>query len=31
MRAVVEQVMERLRLPVNARKTRCVQVPEEPL
>ena len=31
MRAVVEHMMELLRLPVNARKTRCVRVPEEPL
>ena len=31
MRAAVERMMERLRLPVNARKTRCLRVPEEPL
>ena len=31
MRSVVEWMMERLRLPVNARKTRCLRVPEEPL
>ena len=31
MRAVVERMMERLRLPLNATKTRCVRVPEEPL
>ena len=31
MRAAVERMMERLRLPVNARKTRCSRVPEEPL
>ena len=31
MRAVVERMMESLRLPVNARKTRCVRVPEEPM
>ena len=31
MRSVVEWVMERLRLPVNARKTRCMRMPEEPL
>ena len=30
MRAVVERMMEQLRLPVNARKVRCVRVPEEP-
>ena len=30
MRAAVEGMMERLRLPVNARKTRCMRVPEEP-
>ena len=31
MRAAVEEMMERLRLPVNARETRCVRVPEEPV
>ena len=31
MRAAVERMMERLRLPLNATKTRCVSVPEEPL
>ena len=31
MRAVVERMMERLRLPPNATKTRCLRVPEEPL
>jgi len=31
MRAPVERMMERLRLPVNVRKTRCLRVPEEPL
>ena len=31
MRSVVEGMMERLRLPVNARKARCMRVPEEPL
>ena len=31
MRSVVEGMMERLRLPVNARKTRCLRVPEEPM
>ena len=31
MRTVVERMMERLRLPVNARKTRCLRVPEEPM
>ena len=31
MRAAVERMMERLRLPLNARKTRCVRVPEEPV
>ena len=31
MRLVVEWMMERLRLPVNARKTRCLRVPEEPM
>ena len=30
-RAVVERMMERLRLPLNATKTRCLRVPEEPL
>ena len=29
MRAVVERMMERLRLPLNATKTRCLRVPEE--
>jgi len=28
---VVERMMERLRLPLNATKTRCLRVPEEPL
>ena len=31
MRAVVERMMERLRLPLNATKTRCLRVPEEPM
>ena len=31
MRAAVERMMKRLRLPLNARKTRCVRVPEEPV
>ena len=31
MRAAVERMMERLRLPVNATKTRCLRVPEEPM
>lgn len=31
MRAVVERMTVRLRLPMNATKTRCVRVPEEPL
>ena len=31
MRAVVERMVERLRLPLNATKTRRLRVPEEPL
>ena len=31
MRAAVEQMMEKLRLPINATKTRCLRVPEEPI
>ena len=31
MRGVVEAMMERLRVPVNATKTRSMRVPEEPL
>ena len=31
MRAAVERMMERLRLPVNAEKTRCLRAPEEPV
>ena len=31
MRAAVERMMEQLRLPVNATKTRCLRVPEEPM
>lgn len=31
MRAAVERMMERLRLPINATKTRCLRVPEEPM
>ena len=31
MLAVVNGLMERLKLPVNARKTRCLRCPEEPL
>ena len=31
MRAVVKWMMERLRLPLNATKTRCLRVSEEPL
>ena len=30
MRSVVERMMERLRLPLNATKARCLRVPEEP-
>ena len=30
MRAVVERMMERLRLPLNATRTRCLRTPEEP-
>ena len=30
MRGVMERIMERLRLPVNATKTRCLRTPEEP-
>ena len=31
MRAVVEAMMERLRVPINAEKTRNMRVPEEPI
>ena len=31
MRAAVERIMGKLRLPINPAKTRCVRVPEEPL
>ena len=31
MRVAVERMMERLRLPLNATKTRCLRGPEEPL
>ncbi len=31
MLAVVNRLMERLKLPVNVRKTRCLRCPEEPL
>ena len=31
MLAAVNRLMERLKLPVNARKTRCLRCPEEPL
>ena len=31
MRAIVERMMEKLRLPINATKTRCLRLPEEPL
>ena len=31
MRAAVEQMMQKLRLPINATKTRCLRVPEEAL
>ncbi len=31
MRATVERMMEQLRLPVNATKTRCLRCPEEPM
>ena len=31
MRGVVEDMMERLRVPINATKTRSMRVPEEPL
>ena len=30
MRSVVERMMERLRLPLNATKARCLRLPEEP-
>ena len=30
MRGAVENVMERLRLPINVTKTRSIRVPEEP-
>ena len=30
MRGVMERIMGRLRLPVNATKTRCLRTPEEP-
>ena len=31
MRGVVEGMMERMRVPINATKTRCMRAPEEPL
>ena len=31
MLAAVNRLMERLKLPVNARKTRCLRCPEEPI
>ncbi len=31
MRVAVERMMEKLRLPINATKTRCLRVPEEPM
>ncbi len=31
MRVDVERMMEKLRLPVNATKTRCLRSPEEPV
>ena len=31
MRAIVERMMEQLRLPVNATKTRCLRCPDEPM
>ncbi len=31
MRATVERMMEQLRLPVNATKTRCLRCPDEPM
>ena len=31
MRAIVERMMEKLRLPINATKTRCLRLPGEPL
>ena len=31
MLAGVERVMDRLRLPINERKTRCLRCPEEPM
>ena len=31
MLSAVESLMERLRLPINAQKTRCLTVPEEPV
>ena len=31
MRSAVEALMKRLKLPINAEKTRCCRVPEEPL
>ena len=31
MLAGVERVMDRLKLPINERKTRCLRCPEEPL
>ena len=31
MRAAVESMMQVLRLPINATKTRCLRVPEEPM
>ena len=31
MRSAVEDLMKRLKLPINAEKTRCCRVPEEPM
>ena len=31
IRAALERMMERLRLPLNTTKTRCLSVPEQPL
>ena len=31
MRSAVEGLMKRLKLPINAEKTRCCRVPEEPM
>lgn len=31
MRTAVERIMDKLKLPINPSKTRCVRIPEEPL